>query len=100
MRAQRIDRHAKLELRTAIGGHESAIGGEHGDAFDDGANEFGSGMEVDANLSREHIREHVVLNHLRGHPRQCHRVLVIATVITRDVQRANHIAMRVQDGGA
>ncbi|MCY1531942.1 hypothetical protein D9M68_671820 [compost metagenome] len=98
MGLERGEGQADLELRAAVGRDETAFGRKHRDALHQGAQELGAGVEVDADRLREDVGEHVVLDHLRRHAHQRQRVLVKAAVVARDVERADHLAVGVENG--
>ena len=95
---ERSEGQADLELPAAVGRDEAPLGREHRDAFDQRAQELGAGVEVDADRLREDVGEHVVLDHLRRHAHQGQRVLVEAAVVAGHVERADHLAIGIEDG--
>ena len=57
-------------------------------------------MKVQPQRLRKAGGEHLVFNHLRRHAYQRQRVLVVAAVVARDIQRANDLTVRIDDGRA
>ena len=97
---ERVVRQPQLELRAAVGRQEAPVGGKHHDALDQGADELGPAVKMNAHGLGEGVGEHVVFDHLRRHAHQGHGVLVHAAVVAAHVQRPDQLAVRVHDGRA
>ena len=52
---------------------------------------------MDAHRVGENVGEHLVLDHLRRHAHQGQGVAVVAAFVAGDVERADHLAMRIED---
>ncbi len=97
MRTQRGQRHAELELRAAVRGQKAAVGGERDDSFHQRAEKFRPAVKRHLQRLLERRRKQMVLDHLHRHLRERHRVLVIAAMVARHVQHADHVAVRIEN---
>ncbi len=82
-----------------IGGNQRSVPVEDGDAFVEGPDELGLGMEVHDQILLKTHRKQMVLDLLRRNPDQSQGVLLVEVAVTGDVQHPQHPAMGIEDRG-
>jgi hypothetical protein len=89
---------AELVERALVGADDAAVGADDEDALHQRADELDLAVEVQAQAVAAGVAEPVVLDHAGRHAHQAHRVAVVGAVVARDVEHAEDVAARVEDG--
>ena len=96
--AQRRTRQAELLERAAVGADELAVLAHRQDALHQRADELDPAVEVQPHDVAVVVGQPVVLDHARAHLHQAHRVLVVAALVAGDIEHAQDVAARIENG--
>src|SRR5450631_258269 len=91
---------SQLQQRTSIGGNDITLRRENRDTFVEGTDKFRLEVKTDDNVIGEFRRKHLILYDLCRQTHQCHRMLLMTSIISGYIQRTQNRPPRVEDGGS